>query len=129
MTSRQCLFHQTVGCKKKAFDAKCLRKCKKSASIINLKEASFVLDKQQGDHNSLYSEHNFLNIEIPSDLEGTFSSFFVDLRDIKTQTSVKEDKGSLIQMFQNLIEGGEGARQALEQAIYPTTNAQYKKGL
>ncbi|MGR5147318.1 U32 family peptidase [Photobacterium alginatilyticum] len=129
MTSRQCLFHQTVGCKKKAFDAKCLRKCKKSASIINLKEASFVLDKQKGDHNSLYSEHNFLNTEIPSDLEGTFSSFFIDLRDIKTQTNVEEDKASLIQMFQNLIEGGEGAELALGQVIYPTTNAQYKKGL
>ncbi len=72
MTSRQCLFHQTVGCKKKAFDTKCLKKCKKSASIINLKEASFVLDKQKGDHNSLYSEHNFLNTAIPTDLDGVF---------------------------------------------------------
>ncbi|RWX57435.1 peptidase U32 family protein [Photobacterium chitinilyticum] len=129
MTSRQCLFHQTVGCKKKAFDTKCLKKCKKSASIINLKEASFVLDKQKGDHNSLYSEYNFLNTAIPTDLDGVFSDFFIDLRDINTETCIKEDKASVVQLFQNLIVGKPDAKVALEQAIYPTTNAQYKKGL
>lgn len=37
LMSRQCLFHQTVGCKEKRFDNKCLRKCDKSASILSLK--------------------------------------------------------------------------------------------
>lgn len=129
LTSRQCLFHQTVGCKKKSFDAKCLKKCKKSASIINLKEASFILDKQKGDHNSMYSQHNFLNTEISADLEGKFSSFFIDLRDISTDTRVEKDKASVVQLFQNLINGELGAKSELEQAIYPTTHTQYIKGL
>ncbi|MCW8330157.1 U32 family peptidase [Photobacterium sp. SDRW27] len=129
LMSRQCLFHQTVGCKKKSFDAKCLKKCKKSASIINLKESSFVLDKQKGDHNSLYGQSNYLNTDVVDDIPETFSNFFIDLRDIKTETVVDVDKVSLVELFQNLISGDVDAKQEIAKVIYPTTNSQYVKGL
>ncbi|MGF1756535.1 U32 family peptidase [Photobacterium sagamiensis] len=129
MTSRQCFFHQTTGCKKKNFDAKCLKKCKKSASIINLKEASFVIDKQKGDHNSIYSHNNFLNTDIISEIPDVFSSFFIDLRDITTETQIEKDKASVIQLFQNLLNGNPDSKSELEQVVYPTMNGQYIKGL
>lgn len=129
LASRQCLFHQTVGCKKKRFDEKCLKKCRKSASIVSLKDASFVVDKQKGDHNIMYSQHNFLNTEIIHDLPDHFSSFFIDLRDIKTETRVEGDKADLVTLFQNMLDGEAEAKSQLEKAIYPTTNSQYIKGL
>ena len=129
LASRQCLFHQTIGCKKKRFDAKCLKKCKKSASIVSLKDASFVVDKQKGDHNAMYSQHNFLNTDIISDLPDDFSSFFIDLRDIATETRVERDKAGLVALFQDLLSGESGAKSQLEKVIYPTTNGQYIKGL
>ncbi|WP_299020081.1 peptidase U32 family protein [uncultured Photobacterium sp.] len=129
LTSRQCLFHQTVGCKKKRFDHKCLRKCDKSASILSLKEASFVVDKQKGSHNTMYSEHNYLNMDILSDLPGKFSSYFIDLRDIQTQTNIGLDKVGVIGLFQQLLNGEPNAKADIESVISPTIKAQYIKGL
>ncbi|WP_341464330.1 U32 family peptidase, partial [Photobacterium carnosum] len=129
LMSRQCLFHQTVGCKKKRFDDKCLRKCDKSASIINLTEASFVVDKQRGDHNALYNPENFLNLDIVAEIQNKFTGFMIDLRDIKTETAVNADKATVVSLFDTYIHGDINARQILEQTIVGTICQQYKKGL
>lgn len=128
LTSRQCLFHQTVGCKIKEFDSKCLKNCKKQASIINLNTAHYVIDKQKGDHNSMYSDHNFLNTKILKDLPDLFTDFLIDLRDIQTQTQVQADKPEIIEAFLSLLQQ-EQDETALNQMIHPTVAAQYHKGL
>ncbi|KHT63928.1 peptidase U32 [Photobacterium gaetbulicola] len=128
LTSRQCLFHQTVGCKKKRFDDKCLRKCDKSASILSLKHASYVVDKQRGAHNSLYSQENYLNLEVIKDHSGLFDGYMVDLRDIKTHTQMALEKPALLEAFREQLKG-DAAPSALHTKIAPTTMAQYKKGL
>lgn len=92
MTSRQCFFHQTVGCKKKRFDDKCLRKCDKTASILSLKGEGFVVDKQRGDHNAMYSQTHYLNTDVMADLPLAFNGLMIDLRNIKTDTQVKDSK-------------------------------------
>ena len=128
LTSRQCLFHQTVGCKKKRFDDKCLRKCDKSASILSLKHASYVVDKQRGDHNALYSQENYLNLEVIKDHPALFDGYMVDLRDIKTHTQVALEKTELLEAFRTqLNDGTAGAK--LHETVSPTTMAQYRKGL
>lgn len=129
LMSRQCLFHQTVGCKKKRFDDKCLRKCGKSASIINLTEASFVVDKQRGDHNALYNPENFLNLDIVTEIQNKFTGFMIDLRDIKTDTQVNADKAMVVSLFDAYIHGDINVREILEQTIAGTIHQQYKKGL
>lgn len=129
LTSRQCLFHQTVGCKKKRFDEKCLRKCDKSASILSMKSASFIVDKQRGDHNALYSQENFLNTDIVTDLADQFDGFMIDLRDIKTETQVSLDKAGLVAAFNQQLTQDSAAEPQLEALIAPTTKAQYRKGL
>jgi putative protease len=129
LTSRQCLFHQSVGCKKAVMDEKCLSNCKKSASIINLKETSFSIDKKRGEYNSMYNEHNFLNTDIITDLPDMFSGFFIDLRDIATSTQITLDKASIIQHFENLLDGASGSAEIICQNVQPTTHAQYSKGL
>lgn len=137
LTSRQCLFHQTVGCKIKAFDEKCLKNCKKQASIINLNTAHYVIDKQKGEHNHMFSDHNFLNLEVLNDIPDLFTDIFIDLRDIQTQTQVALEKPELIELFASAIAGQlekvpaaqEESFAALKQALHPTTMAQYKKGL
>ncbi|WP_064603846.1 peptidase U32 family protein [Photobacterium sp. J15] len=129
LTSRQCLFHQTVGCKKKRFDHRCLKKCDKSASILSLKDSAFVVDKQRGSHNTMYSEHNYLNMDILTDLPGMFSSYFIDLRNIQTATQVTVDKTSVIERFQHLIDGEPTVRSEIESVIAPTIKSQYIKGL
>lgn len=128
-TTRQCLFHQTVGCKKDVMDDKCLSNCKKSASIINLKETAFSINKKRGEHNSLYGAHNFLNTDILTDLPEMFSGFFIDLREIRTETKVGLDKMEIIQLFDNVLKGIPDATAELKQVFQPVTAAQYQKGL
>ncbi|MGF1832905.1 peptidase U32 family protein [Photobacterium sanguinicancri] len=129
LMSRQCLFHQTVGCKVKAFDSKCLKGCKKTASIINMRESSFIIDKQKGDHNAMYSQFNFMNTDIINDMPAKFSHYFVDLRDIKTDTQVSVDKAALLALFTRAINGDDTAITELSDAVTQTSNAQYRKGL
>jgi putative protease len=129
LSSRQCLFHQITGCEKEKIDEACLQDCKKSASIENLKEVSFLIDKQKGDYPCLYSHTHFLNTDILTDLPNLFSGFFIDLRNVRTETKIKKDKAEIIRLFENLLNKIPGSTSELKQNIHLTTNAQYQKGL
>jgi putative protease len=129
LSSRQCLFHQVLGCKKEKIDRSCVQDCKKSASIENLKDISFLIDKQEGDYHCMYSNTNFLNTDILTDLPNIFSSFFIDLRDVRTETKIDKDKAGIIRLFENLLNKIPGSKSMLKQNIHLTTNAQYQKGL
>ncbi|MEN8119989.1 MAG: peptidase U32 family protein [Bacteroidota bacterium] len=129
MTSRQCLFHQVIGCEKDSVDEKCIGTCNRSATITNLKKVSFIIDKSKGEYNNIYNETNFLNTDIVTDLPDIFSSFFIDLRDIKTETKIEIDKLKIIKLFENHLSGDYDTKQQLKQIIHPTNNTQYKKGI
>jgi len=129
MTSRQCLFHQVIGCGKDRMDDACISQCKKSASVVNLKNGTIHLEKIKGNYPAVYHETNFLNTNIVSDVPDLFSGFFIDLRDVKTSTQVEIDKSGLIRHFENLLHGNPDSKTELSRMIYPTTNAQYKRGI
>ncbi|HHI4972773.1 TPA: U32 family peptidase [Vibrio parahaemolyticus] len=130
LTSRQCLFQQTEGCRKVKVNKGCLKRCDKRTSIINLKDNPYVVQKQKGSHNSIYSEHNVLNLQVLHDLPPLFTDVLIDLRDIQTETKVSASKPELIDAFLALLENhSEQAVQTLNAMIQPTTNAQYLKGL
>ncbi|ELB2047805.1 collagenase-like protease [Vibrio parahaemolyticus] len=130
LTSRQCLFQQTEGCRKVKVNKGCLKRCDKRTSIINLKDNPYVVQKQKGNHNSIYSEHNVLNLQVLHDLPQLFTDVLIDLRDIQTETKVSASKPELIDAFLALLEAhSEQAVQTLNAMIQPTTNAQYLKGL
>ncbi|EGQ9314611.1 U32 family peptidase [Vibrio parahaemolyticus] len=130
LTSRQCLFQQTEGCRKVKVNKGCLKRCDKRTSIINLKDNPYVVQKQKGSHNSIYSEHNILNLQVLHDLPQLFTDVLIDLRDIQTETKVSASKPELIDAFLALLEEhSELAIQTLNDMIQPTANAQYLKGL
>ncbi|EJG1647555.1 U32 family peptidase [Vibrio parahaemolyticus] len=130
LTSRQCLFQQTEGCRKVKVNKGCLKRCDKRTSIINLKDNPYVVQKQKGSHNSIYSEHNVLNLQVLHDLPQLFTDVLIDLRDIQTETKVSASKPELIDAFLALLEDhSEQAIQTLNAIIQPTANAQYLKGL
>ena len=129
MTSRQCLFHQVVGCEKDSIDEECLATCGKSATITNLKKVSFLIDKSKGEYNNIYNETNFLNTDIVTDLPDVFTSFLIDLRNLKTETKTEMDKTKIIELFENHLSGKSDSKQQLKQIISPTNNTQYKKGI
>lgn len=130
LTSRQCLFQQTEGCRKVKVNKGCLKRCDKRTSIINLKDNPYVVQKQKGNHNSIYSEHNVLNLQVLHDLPQLFTDVLIDLRDIQTETKVSASKPELIDAFLALLEDhSEQAVQTLNAMIQPTANAQYLKGL
>ncbi|GAB7227349.1 U32 family peptidase [Vibrio rotiferianus] len=130
LTSRQCLFQQTEGCRKIKVNKGCLKRCDKRTSIINLKDNPYVVQKQKGSHNSIYSEHNVLNLQVLQDLPQLFTDVLIDLRDIQTETKVTMTKPELIDAFTTLLnEHNEQNVNALNVAIHPTANAQYLKGL
>ncbi|MGD1465014.1 U32 family peptidase [Vibrio harveyi] len=130
LTSRQCLFQQTEGCRKIKVNKGCLKRCDKRTSIINLKDNPYVVQKQKGSHNAIYSEHNVLNLQVLQDLPQLFTDVLIDLRDIQTETKVTITKPELIEAFSTLLdEHIEQNVDALNVAIHPTANAQYLKGL
>ncbi|HAS7000203.1 TPA: U32 family peptidase [Vibrio parahaemolyticus] len=130
LTSRQCLFQQTEGCRKVKVNKGCLKRCDKRTSIINLKDNPYVVQKQKGSHNSIYSEHNVLNLQVLHDLPQLFTDVLIDLRDIQTETKVSASKPELIDAFLALLEEHcEQAVQTLNAMVQPTANAQYLKGL
>ena len=129
LSSRQCLFHQITGCEKEKIDEACLNDCKKSALIESLKDVSFLIDKKEGEYHCMYNNTHFLNTEILTDLPDVFSSFFIDLRNVKTETKIEKDKAGIIKLFENLLNKTPDSRSKLKQNIQITTNAQYQKGL
>ena len=129
MTSRQCLFHQVAGCRKDEMDENCISDCVRTASITNMKEASFVIEKSKGNYNTLYNETNFLNTDIVTDLPGFYSGFMIDVRDIKTGTKTRKDKAGTIRLFENLLNGNQDAKVEIEKNIYPANNRQFYKGI
>lgn len=129
MTSRQCLFQQVTGCEKGTIDDACIQRCNKTSSITNLKKDTFVIEKSANNYHHIYNETNFLNTDIVTDLPDFFSGFFIDLRDITTQTKTGIDKPGIIQLFENLLNENPGAEKDLRQIIHPSTNAQYRNGI
>lgn len=129
MTTIACMFHQVSGCKKNIVDDKCIQRCEKSASITNLKDISYFIDKEKGGYHTVYNETNFLNTDIISDIPGIFSNFFVDLRDIKTGTKVDVDKSAIVKLFESYLDGNSDSIIELNQSIQPSTNTQYIRGI
>ena len=129
MTTIACMFHQVSGCKKNIVDDKCIQRCERSSSITNLKDISYFIDKEKGGYHTVYNETNFLNTDIVNDIPDIFSSFFIDLRDIKTNTKTGMDKVKMIKLFENHLIGNSDSVNELKQNIYPSTSTQYIKGI
>lgn len=130
MTSRQCFFLQSEGCKKLKLNKGCLKRCEKRTSIINLKDNPYVVQKQRGSHNSIYSEHNVLNTQVLEDLPDLFTDIMIDLRDIQTETKHLLSKSDIIALFTNWLNSRDKMLvEALHNAISPTANSQYLKGV
>ncbi|QIZ77728.1 peptidase U32 family protein [Ferrimonas lipolytica] len=128
MTSRMCFLQQTVGCHKPRFTEGCLRKCDKSASLVSFKNSSFVIDKQRGDHNVIYANDNFLNLDAINDLK-QLTHGFIDLRQIETGTRVATDNAATVAQFLALLAQQDGAASTLQASISGSSNKQYQKGL
>jgi len=129
MTSRQCFFQQTVGCKKPGIEDGCMLKCTKATTITNVKGVSFAVDKQKGGYPSIYNHEQFLNVDIVNDLAGLFDEFFIDLTNIGTGSKAEQDKAQLITHFEKLLGSDMQAPQTLNQLISVSTNEQYRQGL
>jgi len=129
MTSRQCFFQQTVGCKKPSIEDGCMLKCEKSTSITNVKGISFAVDKQKGGYPSIYNHEQFLNIDAVNDFSHLFDEFFIDLTDIGSGSKERLDKAQLIHHFENVLNGVHESAVQLHEVVTVSTNAQYKQGL
>lgn len=129
MASRQCFFHQVTGCKKNVIDNTCIQKCNKSSNITNLKDITFYIEKEEANYNNIYNDKNYLNTDVVTDYPDLFSGFFIDLRDIKTETAVTLNKLGIIEVFESYLKGDMDAIKKLKQVIYPSVNSQYNKGI
>ena len=129
MTSRQCFFQQTVGCKKPSIEDGCMLKCEKATTITNVKGVSFAIDKQKGGYPSIYNDEQFLNIDIINDLSDMFDEFFIDLTNIGAGSKVEQDKAQLIAHFEGILKGTDTSEAQLKNMVEVSTNAQYRQGL
>ncbi|MFT5728277.1 MAG: putative protease [Desulforhopalus sp.] len=129
MTSRQCLFHQVTGCEKSIMDSSCISSCQRSSSLTTMDKGSIIIKKEKGNYHTLYNNHNFLNIDITQDTRNIFNRFFVDLRDIETETAVTIEKREMVQLFRDLIRGNDSSEAEIRKRIQPTTDQQYAKGI
>jgi len=127
MTSRQCFFQQTIGCKKPRIDDSCMLKCRETTTITNVKGVSFLVDKQKGGYPSIYNHQQFLNIDAVKDFSDLFDEFFIDLTNIATGS--KQNKAQLIKHFEGLLNNIDGSSDQLHRLVPVSTNAQYQQGL
>jgi putative protease len=103
--------------------------CKRSFSITNLKYVALFVDKSKDCFHRIYNEHNFLNTGIVTDLQSSFSSFFIDLKVVRTATKVEMNEIRINKIFEDLLNEKPDAREELERAIYPSWKFQYKRSL
>ena len=129
LSTRQCLFHQVIGCEKQTMDETCIQQCDRSTSITNLKNIPLYIEKTKGNYPCVYNDKNFLNTQIVHDLPHMFNRLFIDLRDIKSQTTIGTDKSGIIRLFETFLNGDPDSEKELNQGIHPTTNIQYKQGI
>lgn len=129
MTSRQCLFHPIIGCEKETIDDACIAHCEKSTNLTNLKNVKLQINKTKGNYHCIYNETHYLNTDIQQEIPDLFSSFFIDLTDILTETRLEMDKLEIVKLFESHVEAKPNAAQELKRHIHPTTHAQYKKGI
>ncbi len=129
MTSRQCFFQQTVGCKKPSIEDGCMLKCEKATTITNVKGISFAVDKQKGGYPSIYNHEQFLNLDAVKDFSGLFDEFFIDLTNIGAGSKEQADKAELLRHFENVLDGVEASSVQLNEMVSVSTNAQYRQGL
>lgn len=129
MTSRQCFFQQTVGCKKPSIEDGCMLKCQKATTITNVKGISFAVDKQKGGYPSIYNDEQFLNLEIVNDLGHLFDEFFIDLTNIGAGSKAELDKVQLIKHFEAVLAKDESGAIELNEMVTVSTHAQYQQGL
>jgi len=129
MTSRQCFFQQTVGCKKPSIEDGCMLKCEKSTTITNVKGVQFAVDKQKGGYPSIYNHEQFLNLNAVNDFTHLFDEFFIDLSNIGMGSKATADKSQLLTKFESLINGQLEVSQELMDMVPISTRAQYKQGL
>ncbi len=129
MTSRACLFYQVTGCKKNIVDGACIQRCEKSSLITNMNDVSLLIKKYKGDYHTIYNQTNYLNTEVMHDVQHLFTDYFIDLRDVRTDTQLMVDKSELIRLFQRYITGSADAAVKLKQVISPVTSSQYTKGI
>lgn len=129
MTSRQCFFQQTVGCKKPSIEDGCMLKCEKATTITNVKGVQFAVDKQKGGYPSIYNHEQFLNLEAVNDFSHLFDEFFIDLTNIGMGSKETADKTDLVTKFESLINGQLAVPQEIIEMVPISTRAQYKQGL
>ena len=133
MTSRQCFFQQTVGCKKAAIEDGCMLKCEKATTITNVKGFSFAVDKQKGGYPSIYNNEQFLNLQVIDELASLFDEFFIDLTNIGMGDKSSLEKADLMRLFNALISADSATKQEakteLDERVLCTTDAQYVQGL
>lgn len=129
MTSRQCFFQQTVGCKKPTIEDGCMLKCTKETTITNVKGVSFAIDKQKGGYPSIYNHEQFLNTDVVTELGSLFDEFFIDLTNIGAGSKQQQAKAELLECFEGLLDGREESALKLAQMVPISTRNQYVQGL
>ncbi len=131
LTSRQCLFHQVTGCKKQKIDSKCLPKCNKHTQVLSLNSDAFVVDKQKGQYNAIYSPSHYLNLAIIDELSHCLDGLMLDFTKVSTNTQLK-DKARLVELFAELIKESQNRQENQKsnkkpQAEKDKTNEKSKK--
>lgn len=129
LTSRQCLLIQSVGCRKVAMNAGCMKRCSKSATLQNLNDEPYLVHKEKGSHNCLYSQQHTLNLALLENLPGRFTHYMVDLRDIPTQTRCELQTPALVALFARAVAGDTTAIGELAAGIHNTQNRHFLRGV
>lgn len=129
MTSRQCLFQQSSGCKKIKVNNGCLRRCEKTTQITNLKDTPYLVNKEKGEYNHLHSDTHTLNLAVVQDQAHLFTDIMIDLRAVQTNTEVKVDNQMLVALFKRYVAGEYELKTEIENVIHNTSNKQYQKGV
>jgi len=128
MNTRQCLVRNCLGCAKDIMDGDCVPSCSRSAAVYDGHGNPFFILKRPGFYNQVYNGRYFLNVRIIKDMPEKFSRFVIDLRNIRTETTLKADGSALVKAFHEHLASGSAAAR-LKAMIQKTTAGQYVRGI
>ncbi|WP_087016862.1 peptidase U32 family protein [Thaumasiovibrio subtropicus] len=124
MTSRQCLFQRSSGCRKHIMNKGCLPRCRKQTRITQRSGMQYIIDKQVASYNRLYAAQHHLNVQVIADLPRRFDELLVDLTQVETDTVLETTPYSLVENINALLRGDRA-----DDLPRNTVNPQYVKGV
>ncbi|HOV62754.1 MAG TPA: U32 family peptidase [Spirochaetia bacterium] len=133
MTTKQCLAHGDVPCRKARCDENCFHSCEYSRTWFDERELPFHIVKRSSSYTQIFNDPILSIPQAVRRFWGRFSSFVLDLRDLPFYNLTPREKEVIFQYYRSLPESkpatDESVRDFVRDVVPSVTKGNYERGL